>query len=323
MKGFVTVPRSLLFAIAAGLAGAVMFVSAVFLPLIGFFTGHVSLVPLIGVGLMFGPVASLVAGLIGAAALSLTGNAAIALGYGLFDVVPSVAVVALAMRHWPASAGAAPAGTIDWYPPGRILAWLTGIGLGLLAVGALFFGGGDGFEAAVDRVIGQLLDALADQASPDLRGAAAQTWGPVLPGMVATGWLMRAVLSAMLALWLMSRWGKTPRPVPHYATIDLPQWLIVVLAGLLVAGWLLPGDPGYVARNAALLVAVPFVLRGIATVHLAARQTRYTRGLLTAFYVVFVLASGLAVLAVAGLGLVDQFTRRRPSTSGRGRQEEE
>lgn len=314
--------RSLLSAVVAGLVGAVMFVSAVFLPLVGVFTGHVSPVPLIAVGLMFGPAHGLAAGLAGAAALALTGNAGIALGYGLADVVPSVAVTALALRRRPVGPPDAPQG-VAWYPIGGILGWLTGIGLVLLFLVALVLGAGDGFQATVDRGVGQALDVLTTGGAPKMRDAVAQSWGPVLPGLAAVGWLLRVVLSAMLALWLVSRRGLSPRPLPAYAGLDLPHWLVVVLTGLMVVGWLVPGDIGYAARNGALLVAAPFLLRGLAAVHLAARQTRHARGLLTAFYVVFVLASGLAVLAVAGLGLVDHFVRRRSPKPSHGRQEEE
>lgn len=315
-------PRSLLSAIIAGLIGAVMFVSAVYLPLAGVVTGHISLVPLIAIGLISGPAFGLAAGLAGAAALALTGNAGIALGYGLADVVPSVTVTALALRRRLIGPPEAPQGVV-WYPIGGILGWLTGIGLVLLSFAALMLAAGDGFQATVDRMIGQVLDVLAVGGPQDMRDAVAQSWGPVLPGLAAVGWLLRVVLSAMLALWLVSRRGLSPRPVPAYAGLDLPHGLVVVLAGLLAIGWLVPGDIGYTARNGALLAAVPFLLRGLATVHLAARQTRHARSLLTAFYVVFVLASGLAVLAVAGLGLVDHFVRRRSPKSSHGRQEEE
>jgi len=316
------VSRSLLHVVVAGLVGAVMFVSAVFLPLVGVFTGHVSLVPLIVVGLLKGPGASLAAGLAGVAALSLTGNLGIALAYGLADVLPSITVVALALRRVPVGPPGAPTG-VAWTGPGRILGWLTGLGLGILVLAALVLGAGGGFEASVNAMVGQMLDALLTGAPAEARDNAMQAWGPVLPGMVAAGWLMRAVLSAMLALWLVERRGRSARPTPAYAALDLPDGLVVVLAGLLAVGWLVSGDIGYTARNGALLTAVPFVLRGLAAVHLAARQTRYAKGLLAAFYVVFVLASGLAILAVAGLGLVDHFARRRSPKPSRDRQEEE
>jgi len=91
----------------------------------------------------------------------------------------------------------------------------------------------------------------------------------------------------------------------------------------LLAGWLLPGDIGYAARNAALVLAAPYLVQGLTVIHKAARSTRRPRGWLTAFYVVFLFASGLAVVAMIGLGLVDNLTRLRSHRSGARRQEEE
>ncbi len=315
-------PRSLLSAVIAGLAGAVMFVCAVFLPVVGFITGNVSAVPLILVGLLMGPGHGLVAGLAGAVALVLTGNLGIALAYGLADVMPSLLVVSLALKVVPVGPADAPTG-IEWTPPGRILGWLTGLGLGLLVLAALFLGAGDGFEATVETLVGQMLDTLFAGASAETRATAMATWGSVMPGMAAAGWLVRVVLSTMLALWLANRRGRCPRPLPVYTDLTLPDGLVVLLAGLVAVGVLVPGDIGYTARNGAVLTVVPFILRGFAAVHMAARQTRFATGLLTAFYVVFVMASGLAVLAVAGLGLVDHFVRRRSQKPSRDRQEEE
>jgi hypothetical protein len=307
----------------AGLASAVMFVSAAVLPALGLITGHVSPVPLMAVGLMHGPGTALAAGVVGILALVASGNSVIALGFGVADILPAVIVVALALSLPSASGSEADPGEGSWTTPGTILGWLTGTGLALLGLAALLLSGGDGVQAAVDHGVEQMLDAVAGQAPAEVRAALAHAWGPVLPGMAAAGWLMRAVVSAMLALWLVSRRRWTVRPVPRYAALDLADGLVVLLGGLLLAGWLAPGDVGYVARNGALLAAMPFVLRGLAAVHLAANQTRHAKGLLAAFYVVFVLSSGLAVVAVAGLGLVDHLARRRSRSASRDRQEEE
>lgn len=316
-------PRSLLLAIAAGVLGAVLFVSAASVPLVGLLVGQVSPAVPMAAGLILGPAAAWVAGITGAVVLALFGGGMLALGYLAADALPAIVVTQLALRSRPRGDG-----TSEWYPPGHVLAWLAAVGAGVIALTAIVTTGiGDGFEAMVRDGLARVLSAFSGLA-PDggaseeaVRDAAAR-WAPVLPGGLAASWLFRATVSALLAQWAAARSGRAARPTPRYVETFLPPALSVALAASMALGWLLPGDAGYAARNMALVLGAPFLAQGLTVIHAAVRSTRHPSGWLTAFYVVFLFASGLAVLAMIGLGLVDQLMRLRTRMSA-GRQEEE
>lgn len=312
-------PRSLLIAVAAGVLSAVMLVSAAVVPVAGFLVGQVSPVPLMAVALTLGPVAALVAGVSGVVALLAGGPLPLALAFVVSDLVPTAVVAWLALRRRPS-----PSGEVEWYPPGRLLGALAAAGaVVLLGLGLLAEAAGSGLQAQLRDGLNAVLSAMAPQATETERSAVVDTWLPVLPGGVMASWLFRAALSGVLAQWAATRMGRALRPTPRYAEMTLPDWFLPLLAGAIVAGWLLPGDAGWLAGNAALVLAAPYLAQGLTVIHAAVRLTRHPGVWLTAFYVLFLFASGLAVVAMIGLGLVDHVTRLRRRFRGDSRLEEE
>lgn len=312
-------PRSLLIAVAAGVLSAVMFVSAVFIPVAGILVGQVSPVPLMLVALAMGPSAALVAGLTGLFALMVGGVLPLAVAYAVSDLAPTAVVAWLALRYRPA-----PDGGTDWYPPGRLLGVLALTGVGVLSGAAVVAGvAGDGLQAQVREGLDAVLRMVAPEASDEERSAVVDTWVPVMPGGVMVSWLFRAVVSGVIAQWAATRMGRALRPTPRYAEMALPDWYLPLLAVALVVGWLLPGDAGWLAGNAALVLAAPYLAQGLTVIHAAVRLTNNPGVWLAAFYVLFLFASGLAVVAMIGLGLVDHVTRLRRRFRGDSRLEEE
>jgi hypothetical protein len=296
-----------------------MFVSAVFVPVAGFIVGQVSPVPLMIAALVLGPTAAMVAGLSGLVALLVGGPFPLAIAFAVSDLAPTAVVAWLALRCRPA-----PDGSLDWYPPGRLLGALAVTGVGLLASAAVLAGmTGDGLQAQVREGLEAVLRMLAPEATEAERSAVTDTWVPVLPGGVMVSWLFRAALSGVIAQWAATRIGRALRPTPHYAEMALPDWFLPLLAGALAVGWLLPGEAGWLAGNAALVLAAPYLAQGLTVIHAAVRLTKHSGAWLTAFYVLFLFASGLAVVAMIGLGLVDHVTRLRQRLRGDRRLEEE
>lgn len=314
-------PRSLLIAVAAGVLSAVMLVSAAVVPVAGFLVGQVSPVPLMIVALALGPVAALVAGVSGLVALVVGGPLPLALAFVVSDLVPTAVVAWLALRRQPSPSGT---GEVEWYPPGRLLGALAVSAAAVLLGAALLAeAAGSGLQAQLRDGLHAVLSAMAPQATEAERSTVVDTWIPVLPGGVMASWLFRAALSAVIAQWAATRMGRALRPTPRYAEMTLPDWFLPLPAGAIVAGWLLPGDAGWLAGNAALVLAAPYLAQGLTVIHAAVRLTRHPGVWLTAFYVLFLFASGLAVVAMIGLGLVDHVTRLRRRFRGDSRLEEE
>lgn len=299
-------PNRLFPAIALGVLSAVLFSSVVLFPGAGLITGYLSPLVLMGLGLVKGVAAVVIAGSAGVVVLAVAGPIAFAPAYLASDVLPSLLVVTLALRG-------------QREPVGAVLSWLVVAGLGIVLALAAVTSGPDGLEASVAGKLAEVLAQVAPQMPEMTRLQAAEAWAKVLPGGVAASWVLRAVLCGVLAQWLVTRMGRALRPTPAYVATVLPQWLLVVLGGLLFLGWIMPGDSGYLARNMAVVAAFPFLLQGLTVIHSAVRLTQNPRPWLVAFYVMFFFSSGLAVLVMIGLGLVENVLRLRPRISDKQR----
>lgn len=304
-------------AVAAGLASAVLF-AAVMAGNLALLTTYLAPLPLFAAGFGLGFVAVAVAAAVGLAAVALVAGSGAALPFAATAAVPAVVVVRQALL-WRADAD----GKVEWYPPGLLLGWLTALAAAGLVLAALIAPEhADGLEGLVRDYVAQAAEQMAPGAPVEMRQMAVALWVPLLPAMLAAVWLLVAVLNAVLAQWALTRTGRNLRPTPAYQGLELPDWVAGALVVAAVTMLVAEGSLGYLARNAAALLLVPYVLLGLAVVHGAVRGRPNGGMVLALFYGVFVIVFGWAVLVVAGLGLVRHWkTLRRRFV--RGRQEEE
>lgn len=309
--------------LAAGLISAILFLSLAKGFAAGMLLSYLAPLPVMMVGLHLGNRAALAGVLAAMAAVALVAGGYALLPYGVVVMLPSLVVVHRALL-WRTDAD----GNVEWYPPGLVLGWLTGIGLALIMIGALLVpdrpdgAGSGGLQAWVADTIGQTLDLLAPTLTSGQRKAAQDWWVPFFPAMVAGSWLTMAVVNAVAAQGFLVRLGRNRRPTPTYRELELPGWLGVVLAAATATGAVAEGDLGYVARSAVVVTLMPFGLLGLATVHGWARGRPYARLILAGVYGGLFLASAWALIPVAGLGLVRFMTRfRRAEPSGGGKEE--
>jgi hypothetical protein len=97
------------------------------------------------------------------------------------------------------------------------------------------------------------------------------------------------------------------------ATLWLPGWCAPAFAVAVVAAFVASGDAAYFAQGLAALLAVPYLLQGLAVVHSAADRVKARGLVLAAFYVVLLLFSWPLLVGVVLLGLLEdwaQFRRR-------------
>lgn len=271
--------------------------------------------PLIMAGLAWGTRAVLAAGLVAMVAVAAVAGGFSALPFAVAALLPAV-VVANRSLLW----RQADDGSVHWYPPGLVLAWLTAAGLALMLCGtALLAGSPDGIEGSVTKVLGNALDLMAAELPADQRAKVVEWWTPLFPAMVVGSWLIMAVVNATGAQGLLVRLGHARRPKPAYRELWLPDWLAIGLVAMAVAAILVGGDVGYVAANAVVVLLIPFVLLGLAGIHRWAAGRPNAGMLLAATYGLLILAFGWAAAAVAGLGLVRFWTMRfRRHDSGGG-----
>lgn len=306
--------RQLGLALAAGLLSALMFLSLAKGIALGAVLSYAAPLPLVMAGLALGMGASVVAGLAAGAAVAAVTGGFSAVPFAIAAVVPALVVTnrALLWRN-------ADDGSVHWYPPGLVLAWLTAAGLVLMLVGsALLAGRPDGIEGSVTKLLGTALDLMAAELPAEQRAKVVGFWAPLFPAMVMGSWLIMAVVNACGAQGLLVRMGHARRPTPAYRELWLPDWLAVGLVSMAVLAILAGGDVGYVAASAVAVLLIPFMFLGLAGIHRWASGRPNAGLVLAATYGLLILAFGWAAAAVAGLGLVRFWTMRfrRPDSGG-------
>ena len=309
-------------AVGAGAASALLYLSlqwsllgalalTVFVPL-----------PLLMAGFSLGLIGALIA--MGAALTVVLagGGEARALIFLVADALPAVLLVRQALLS-----RAAPDGTVEWYPPGLLLAWLSVYGALVFVLLVLSVGTGpEGFAATLSLYVDSVRDILfgRDRAH-DEQVTRFMGWiKAVFPFLSVTWWLFVMIGNAALAQKLVARLDRNLRPTPDLRTTELPRWMMVsavaaTIVALVGSGWL-----GFVATNVALILFVPFFLAGLAVVHAVSAGWPGRVAILIALYL-FLLFLRWIFLLVAALGVVDQVTglRRRFGGPGQGNERKE
>jgi len=318
------VNRAVTIALAAGLLSALMFVSLSEGLAIGVLLTYLAPLPLMIAGLARGAATAGLAGAVATASVAAVSGGVASLPFGLAVAIPAVVVARQALL-WRTT----PSGTVEWYPPGLVLGWLTGMAIALILIGAALAsgqGGADvtsgGLQEWVTATVGRTLDLLTPTLDASQRQQVAEWWVPFFPALIGGSWLVMTLVNASLAQSILVRSGHNRRPSPAYSReMDLPTWLGVVLTTAAAVGAMVEGDLGYLGRSVAVVALVPFALSGLAAVHGWAAGRPNARMLLVVVYGVLFLVSAWALLLVAGLGLVRFVTRFRPTGDSGGGKE--
>jgi Predicted membrane protein (DUF2232) len=297
---------ALLGALGAGLYLAVLTGSPGALILV-----YLAQLPLFAAGLWLGAGAAAVAGLTASTVLLAASDiVAAALFAGLY-AAPVVVLVRQALL-----ARSGPSGTLEWYPPGLLTAWLTGLGLSAFAAALLLLGGPEGIEALLRASLAPAIDRFVDE-SGTARDALTGLLAMVIPGVIAASWMVMTASNAALAQGVLARFGLAWRPSPDLAALTLPRWISLLLA-IAAAATAFGGTARFFGVNVMIVLATPFCLAGLAVLHTLVRRLPRPQIPLVTFYVLAGLF-GWPLLVIAVLGLLDaplglrrRFARPRP-----------
>jgi len=183
-----------------------------------------------------------------------------------------------------------------------LTAWLTGLGLAAAAVTLVFFGGPQAMQAALRELLAPALDRRLDEFVPEHDELLAFI-AFILPGIIATSWMVMTATNGSLAQGLLARFGASWRPSPDLAALGLPVWIPVLLA-FAAGATLLGGTARFFGINVMIVLAVPFCLAGLAVLHTVARRFPRPAITLVTFYVLAGIF-GWPLLLIAVLGLLD------------------
>ncbi|HEY7294819.1 MAG TPA: DUF2232 domain-containing protein [Dehalococcoidia bacterium] len=297
-------------AIVCGVAGGCLYLAVSLATPGALILVYMTQLPLFVAGLWFGTGAAALAGITGSALLLASSKLLDAVLFAAVNAIPVVLLVRQALLARTGSDG-----TLAWYPPGLLTAWLTGLALAGIGGALLLFGGPGGLHATLQDVVSQVLDRLARRPLPN-RDQVAEALALLIPGVIAASWMVMAVINATLAQGLLARFGANWRPTPDLAQLTLPLWVPLAL-GLAAAATMLGGAFHFLGINMIIALLVPFCLAGLAVLHTAARRLSHPTMVLVCFYTVAA-TFGWPFLVVALVGLLESWLglRRRLAPQG-------
>jgi hypothetical protein len=271
---------------------------------------YLTQLPLFAAGLWFGVGAAAIAGATGTLVLLAAGDLA---GAGLFAVLnagPVTLLVRQALLSRPN-----PDGTVVWYPPGLLAAWLTGLALGGIAIAVVAGGGPETLQATLREVIGTVLDRVFEDPVPN-RDEVAETLAMIVPGVIAASWMITMVLNGALAQGVLARFGVAWRESPDLARLGLPIWVPLAL-GAAAGATFFEGGLRFIGTNMLIALSVSFCLAGLAVLHAAVRRLSQPAIALVSFYTMAVLF-GWPFLAIAVVGLLESWLGLRHRLAPQG-----
>jgi hypothetical protein len=314
---------TLLIALAAGAASALMFASLLSGTLIAIPLFYFSPLPLMVACLGWGPVAASIGGIMAATGLGLLFGMSFLAVFVVTVALPAwwLGHLALLGRRIPAvpaaNGGPATAPAIEWYPVGRLLLWVAGFAA-LTTMGALLTLGSD--SAAIHDALRPMLVRImqaSDVPSSDRNVAATLAMAPAAAALVA-------ILTLTLNLWVAGRItatsGRLQRSWPDLSTTAMPPMTLVALC-VAMALTFQGGLIGIFAMIVSATLIMAFALTGFAALHMLTRGLKNRALWLGSTYaLVTFLVWPIAALVVLGLAdaffdLRQRFSHRLPPPS--------
>ncbi len=311
--------RSTFFAVGAGFVSALLYLSILAGSPGALILAYLSSLPLFAAGLSLGVAPLLVAAATGTVVTGIGDEFLSAAMYGGLTAGPVVWIVHLALLSRRGS------GTVEWYPAGRLITWLSALASGyfLIAVAA-FSALAGGLRGHVERFLTTILEKLSGRPWVELEGVHAlmEVWEPLFPALVGVSWIIMLSLNGVLAQGLLVRFGRNLRPSPKMTVLQLPRPLALAFGAALLAS-LAPSLIGYAGTTISVYIMVPYLLLGLAVVHALVGKLPAAQIVLVIFYVVLVLFGLFGLALISGIGLIEQWfnLRRRCGVVYKGEEE--
>lgn len=313
-------PKDLAIAAGGGVVSAAFYLATVFESPAALILAYLACLPLFAVGFGWGAGAATVAAILATALVALATSWVVGFVFALAYAVPAAATVRLALRS-----RREPNGAVEWYPVGQLVSWLAVYACGSFVLLALL-GGDSGLREAVSQIEAVMTSVLPAEQSPQVTVLVSVIAG-YFPAIVMASWLVMALVNMALAHGLLERFGRNRRPAPQAASIAVPQWYTAVVVAAAALALIARASDwetlGIIARNAGLALLVPYFLVGLAVVHVWTRQWPARLAILAGFYLLLVVFGWVAMLALIGLGFMEQWLSLRQRFAGGSSQEDE
>ena len=209
---------------------------------------------------------------------------------------------------------------LEWYPPGRLVAWAALIAGFLAGILVLILGyDQDSYRESIRQMLEHSslkeLDKDGTLFTEENIANLSTLIARALPAAFAIVWLTIALFNLWLAGLIVDASGRALRPWPDLHALELPNFLVLLFAGALALSFI-PGLPGLLATGLAGALLFAYVLQGLAVIHVYSKGMTARGLLLTTVYLGILLLGWVAIL-VAILGLAEPMLgiRQRPRTA--------
>jgi hypothetical protein len=290
-----------LIGIGAGAAAALLFASLASGSLLALVLFYLSPLPILIAGIGWNYLAGLVAALFAAACLAVVLDSHFALAFIVGVGLPAWWLGYLALLARPDGTG-----TLEWYPPGRIVLWTALAGAAAIVIAIPFFGTDaqsfhTNLQSAIEAALG-LRSRAGGEISPD-KLINTDVLTKLAPPMVASLTTVVLLINTWLAARIVKLSGQLRRPWPELPAIGFPRFAPLLLA-MALAGVFLPGLLGIVSDVFAAALIMAFAVLGFAVLHVVTRSTG-GRPLVLAGVYTAVIVFGWPAIILALLGLAD------------------
>ena len=315
----------LLIALAAGCASALMFASIVSGALISLLLLYFAPLPLMVAALGWGPLAATVGGILAATGLGAVFGLPFCIAFAVMMALPAWWLGHLALLGRPAANaalsgnGAAPVSpTLEWYPVGRILLWISGFAV-LTTMATLLTFGTDAatitetLRAGLLRILGPRGTASGDELKQRIDAVVM-----IAPAAAANSTMTMLALNLWLAAKITATSGRLHRPWPVLKNTELPPMTLAALMAA-VAFCFTGGLLAMLAQTVTAALLMTYALTGLAALHTLSLGLKSRALWLGCTYALLVVSGGWLVVTMVILGIADavfglrqRYLRGRP-----------
>jgi hypothetical protein len=312
--------QNVLVGLGAGAAAALLFASVASGSILSLFLFYLAPLPILIAALGWSHGAGLIAAVTASACLGLVFGTMFFVAFLAGIAVPAWWLGYLALLARPGTNG-----TVEWYPPGRLVLWAAALGAVVVAIGLFQLGLDEesirnGLKAGLERVLRLQMGTKAGEplVLPGIEEPEhlLSLFAVVMPPVAATVSLVTLTLNLWIAGRVVNMSGRLKRPWPDIPGMTFPRAAPALLAAAIAASFV-PDIVGLVSSLFAATLLIAFTMLGFAVLHALTRGLTGRTAMLGGAYAV-VLLLGWPALAAALLGVAESFFGWRARVGGRG-----